>query len=80
MNCSRCNMSLDDWTPGCTTCRERRRLRARRSGDPNQLTRYHAEAKQSWRQAVQETWRRLRDGEIVNPLPERDPDGRWVAR
>lgn len=78
MTCSRCDMPLEDWTPGCKACRERHRLRARRSGDPAQLVQYHARARESFLTVCQETWRRLRDGEIVNKLPKRE-GGRWVA-
>lgn len=40
--CSSCGMDLDDWTPGCGTCRERWRRWNEKSTDPYFHSRYEA--------------------------------------
>lgn len=78
-SCAACGCDFDEWTPRCETCRERHRGRARNSGDPSLMDRYHAEARLSYEQASQETARRRRDGEIRQALPPRGERGRWVT-
>ena len=79
MNCARCGTPCDDWTPGCRSCCDRHRKRALRSGDPAQVAAYRRTARESFWRAVQDTARRVRDGEIIWALPRRGAGGRFVA-